>query len=141
MNQETPFHAAPANRGQCQTITLLDKIGLIQGYWKPHVVAEMNDYQFKVVQIEGAFDWHQHGSTDETFIVLEGTLHIDYRDPQWGIGTLVLRAGEMAVVPQGVEHLPRAIGIVKMLLIEPRGVINTGDGDKTARTAENDRWI
>jgi mannose-6-phosphate isomerase-like protein (cupin superfamily) len=135
MNAPVHPHPAPADRGQRITINLRDKIGLIDGQWLPHVVAEMNDYQFKVVKIEGDFVWHQHADTDETFIVLEGELRIDFRD-----GAVLVRAGEMTVVPKGVEHKPYAAQEVKMLLIEPRGVVNTGDVGGE-RTAPNDVWI
>lgn len=104
--------------------------------WSPKVIAEMNDYQFKIVKIEGDFVWHSHADTDETFIVLEGSLRIDFRDGSVNIG-----AGEMYVVPKGVEHKPFAEQEVKMLLIEPRGVLNTGDEGTSDLTAENDIWI
>jgi len=126
---------APTSRGQHTTINLLDKVSQLDGHWQPRVVAEMNDYQFKVVKIEGDFVWHQHAETDETFIVLEGELRIDFRD-----GSLLLRAGELAVVPKGVEHKPYAASEVKLLLIEPRGVVNTGDAEND-RTAPNDLWV
>ena len=112
-----------------------EKFSLLREQWQPRVVAEMNDYQFKLVKLEGDFVWHDHKDTDETFIVLEGTLRIDFRD-----GAVSLSAGEMFVVPKGVEHKPYAEREVKMLLIEPRGVRNTGDAGG-ARTAENDIWI
>lgn len=132
---------APAERGQCQTIDLIGKIALIDGHWQPRVVAEMNDYQFKVVKIEGDFQWHRHADTDETFVVLEGELRIDYRAGPSGDGSIVLRAGQMAVVPKGVEHKPYAREEVKLLLIEPRGVVNTGDGAAGERTVQNDQWV
>ncbi len=100
--------AVPAMRGQCQSIDLVEKITQIDGYWQPRVVAEMNDYQFKVVKVDGALDWHRHADTDETFVVLSGELEIDFRGARSGDGTIVLRAGRMAVVPKGVEHRPRA---------------------------------
>ncbi|MGF6265065.1 cupin domain-containing protein [Paraburkholderia youngii] len=125
----------PEQRGQYKTINLLDKIRQIDDHWQPRVVAEMNDYQFKVVKIAGDFVWHRHAHTDETFIVLEGRLRIDFRDR-----SIELLAGEMAVVPKGVEHKPYAGSEVKLLLIEPRGVVNTGD-TTNERTAENDVWI
>lgn len=130
----------PATRGQCQTIDLLGKIAQIDGHWQPRVVAEMNDYQFKVVKVEGDFVWHSHADTDETFIVLEGELRIEFRGPS-GEGAIVLRPGQMAVVPQGTEHRPRANTEVKLLLIEPRGVLNTVDGVTSERTVANDQWI
>ena len=111
------------------------KFGLFSEQWQPKVVAEMNDYQFKVVKLQGDFVWHDHADTDETFIVIEGQLKIDFRD-----GHVNLSAGEMFVVPRGIEHKPFAEHEVKLLLIEPRGVLNTGD-EGGERTATNDLWI
>jgi mannose-6-phosphate isomerase-like protein (cupin superfamily) len=118
-----------------QAINFAQKFGLLAEPWQPRVVAEMNDYQFKVVKLEGDFIWHDHADTDETFIVLDGVLRIDFRD-----GAVRIGAGEMFVVPKGVEHKPYAEHEVKMLLIEPRGVANTG-GASGERTAPNDVWI
>jgi mannose-6-phosphate isomerase-like protein (cupin superfamily) len=118
-----------------EAINLQHKFGLFNETWQPKVVAEMNDYQFKVVKIDGDFVWHHHEDTDETFIVIEGNLRIDFRD-----GSVKLRAGEMYVVPKGVEHKPFAEGEVKLLLIEPRGVPNTGSVGGE-RTAQNDIWV
>ena len=116
-------------------VNFQQKFDLLSEQWKPKVVAEMNDYQFKIVRLEGDFVWHNHKETDETFIVLEGTLRIDLRD-----GAVSLSAGEMFVVPKGVEHKPYAEREVKLLLIEPRGVLNTGH-EGGERTAENDQWV
>ncbi|WP_370286101.1 cupin domain-containing protein [Pseudooceanicola nanhaiensis] len=117
-------------------ISPLAKTALFSEQWQPKVVAEMNDYQFKVARLEGDFVWHSHADTDETFIVLEGSLRIDFRD-----GAVELAAGEMFVVPKGKEHKPFAAKEVKVMLIEPRGVVNTGDEDQGERTAQNDVWI
>jgi len=116
-------------------INFKQKFALFDEQWKPKVIAEMNDYQFKLVKLQGDFIWHDHAETDETFIVIEGELRIDFRD-----GTTHVGAGEMFVVPKGVEHKPYAEKEVKLLLIEPRGVVNTG-GARSERTAENDVWI
>ena len=112
-----------------------DKLKLINDHWSPRIIAEMNDYQFKLVKIQGDFVWHDHPDTDETFIVIAGELRIDLRD-----GAVTLGPGEMYVVPKGVEHKPYAEHEVQMMLIEPRGVVNTGaaGGEKTAN---NDEWI
>ena len=118
-----------------QAINFAQKFSLFAERWHPKVVAEMNDYQFKIVKLEGDFIWHDHKHTDEAFIVIEGDLTINFRD-----GAVHVRAGEMFVVPRGIEHKPCAEGEVKLLLIEPRGVLNTGDKGG-ARTAENDVWI
>jgi len=120
---------------QYRSINFADKLALFHDQWQQRVIAEMNDYQFKVVKIEGDFIWHDHADTDETFIVLEGTLRIDFRD-----GAVQVAAGEMFVVPKGKEHKPYAEKEVKMLLIEPRGVKNTGS-ETSDREAVNDMWI
>ena len=118
-----------------EAINFGKKFKLFDEQWQPKVIAEMNDYQLKIAKLQGDFIWHDHKNTDETFIVLEGKLRIDFRD-----GAVYVSAGEMFVVPKGVEHKPYAEHEVKLLLIEPRGVLNTGDegGD---RTAKNDVWI
>lgn len=141
MSQSINHPAAPLDRGQCRAIDLAGKITQIDGHWQPRVVAEMNDYQFKVVKVEGEFEWHRHADTDETFIVLEGELRIEVRTDSSVESSIVLGAGQMAVVPKGVEHKPCANAEVKLLLIEPRGVVNTGDGAAGERTVENDQWI
>ncbi|MEB6160332.1 cupin domain-containing protein [Pseudomonas aeruginosa] len=118
-----------------QAINFAAKLALFDDRWQPRVIAQMNDYQFKLVKIEGDFVWHSHADTDETFIVLAGRLRIDFRD-----GAVHLGPGEMYVVLRGVEHKPFAEGEVRMLLVEPCGVRNTGD-QGGERTAANDLWI
>jgi mannose-6-phosphate isomerase-like protein (cupin superfamily) len=118
-----------------QPINFRQKFGLFDEQWQPKVVAEMNNYQFKVVKLQGDFIWHDHQDTDETFVVIDGVLRIDFRD-----GAVTLSAGEMFVVPKGVEHKPYAEHEVKVLLIEPAGVLNTGHAGGE-RTARNDVWI
>jgi mannose-6-phosphate isomerase-like protein (cupin superfamily) len=118
-----------------QSLNFAQKLSLFAEQWTPRVIAEMNDYQFKVVKLQGDFIWHDHADTDETFIVLEGQLRIDFRD-----GQVSVSQGEMFVVPKGVEHKPYAEHEVKLLLIEPKGVLNTGH-EGGERTAVNDVWI
>lgn len=118
-----------------RAINFAEKLGQIHEQWQPRVLAELNDYQIKIVRIEGDFIWHDHPETDEAFIVLEGSLRIDFRD-----GSVTVGPGEMFVVPKGKEHKPFAEKEVRMLLIEPRGTLNTGH-EGGARTAQNDRWI
>ncbi len=118
-----------------KSINFEQKFSLINEHWQPKVIAEMNNYQFKIVKLQGDFIWHDHPDTDETFIVLEGELRIDFRD-----GAVHLSAGEMFVIPKGVEHKPYAENEANVMLIEPRGVLNTGHED-SERTTENDVWI
>ncbi|MDX9674214.1 MULTISPECIES: cupin domain-containing protein [unclassified Pseudomonas] len=116
-------------------INLAQKAALIDQQWSPRVVAEMNDYQFKVVRIEGEFIWHSHPETDEAFIVIEGTLRIDLPH-----GSVYIEPGELYVVPRGIEHRTAAEGEARLMMIEPRGVRNTGH-EGGERTADNDVWI
>lgn len=118
-----------------QPINLAAKLALIQEHWMPKVIAEMNDYQFKLVKLQGEFVWHAHADTDETFIVVQGHLRIELRD-----GHIDLAPGEMTVIPKGVEHKPCAPEEAQVMLIEPRGVVNTGD-QGGERSAPNDVWI
>ena len=116
-------------------INLAEKLAKFSGHWSPRVVAEMNDYQFKLVKLQGEFVWHQHEETDEVFLVVKGEMEIGFRDRD-----VILRAGEMFVVPKGVEHITRAKQECHALIIEPRGVINTGEADSEL-TASNDVWV
>jgi mannose-6-phosphate isomerase-like protein (cupin superfamily) len=116
-------------------INLNQKFGLFSEQWAPKVIAAMNDYQFKIVKVQGDFIWHDHPDTDEAFLVIEGELRIDFRD-----GAVTLGPSELYVVPKGVEHKPFAEREVKLMLIEPCGVENTG-AETSERTAPNDIWI
>jgi mannose-6-phosphate isomerase-like protein (cupin superfamily) len=107
-----------AHRG----INLAERFSRFTEQWSPKVVARLNDYEIKIVRIQGEFVWHTHDDTDELFLVLAGELTIRLRD-----GDVVLSAGEMYVVPRGVEHCPVATDEVQAVLIEPTGVVNTGD--------------
>lgn len=115
-------------------INLAQKLATFSEHWSPRVIAEMNDYQFKLVKLEGEFVWHAHADTDETFIVIAGEMQIGFRDRD-----VILKAGEMYVVPKGVEHITRAACECSALIIEPRGVVNTGEAG-SALTAQNDVW-
>ena len=116
-------------------INLAQKLSKFSDHWSPKVIAEMNDYQFKLAKLEGEFIWHNHPDTDEVFIVLEGSMKIELED-----GIVELNAGEMYVVPKGVMHKPSAENECKIMLVEPQGVVNTGEADSEL-TAENDVWI
>ena len=116
-------------------INFSEKLAMFAELWSPRVVAEMNDYQFKLVKVKGDFVWHAHADTDEVFLVLEGTMHIAFRDRE-----VQLSASEMYVVPKGVEHKPFADQECHMLLIEPRGVVNTGAAGGDLQ-AENNVWV
>lgn len=116
-------------------INLSEKLSKLTDHWSPKVIGEMNDYQFKLVKIQGDFVWHNHKDTDEVFIVLDGEMAIEFRD-----GEVKLSKGEMYVVPKGEEHKPYAEKECHVMIVEPRGVVNTGE-TKGELTAENDVWI
>lgn len=116
-------------------INFQEKLSKFSEHWSPKVIAEMNDYQFRLVKIQGEFVWHSHPETDDVFIVIEGEMSIELRS-----GRVDLKAGEMFVVPKGVEHKPTAVKECRVLLVEPKNTINTGDAGGEL-TAENDVWI
>jgi mannose-6-phosphate isomerase-like protein (cupin superfamily) len=118
-----------------EKINLKEKLSKFSDHWSPKVIAEMNDYQFKLVKIQGEFVWHNHDDTDETFIVIEGEMKIEFENE-----TLELNEGDMFVVPKGIEHKPWAENECKVMIIEPRGVLNTGSSESKL-TASNDVWI
>ena len=116
-------------------INLNEKYSKFSKHWSPRIITEMNNYQFKIAKIKGEFVWHNHKDTDETFIVIEGEMNMKFRD-----GNVILNKGEMIVVPKGVEHKPCAKKECKILVVEPRGVINTGtSGGKFTMT--EDIWV
>ena len=118
-----------------QKINLSDKFGkLPAGDYAVRLVAKMNNYDVKIVKFKGDFVWHRHPETDETFIVIEGTLVMNLRDGKVEVG-----AGEMIIVPKGVEHRPSSDDGYKALLIEPEGVANTGDV-RSEITIEKVEW-
>ena len=118
-----------------QSISFQDKLAKFTEHWSPKVIAQMNDYHFKIVKLQGEFIWHDHPETDEVFVVLKGQLEIQFRD-----GKVILNEGEMFVVPKGIEHKPVAEQECHVLLVEPAGTLNTGEV-VNERTAANDVWI
>ena len=116
-------------------IDLAQKLRLFDDLWSPKTIARTEGVEFKLVHLHGEFVWHAHPDADETFLVLEGSLVIETR-----AGDLHLKKGQMAVIPKGVEHRPVALELCAVMLIEPLGLVNTGDAE-TDRTAPGDVWI
>ena len=116
-------------------INLNQKLAQFAETWSPRIVAELNDYQVKLAHLEGEFVWHQHAETDELFLCLEGSMSILLRD-----GQVDLQAGELYVVPRGVEHKPVSPGGCSVMLVEPRGVVNTGETESEL-TAKGEQWV
>jgi mannose-6-phosphate isomerase-like protein (cupin superfamily) len=118
-----------------QPVNFRDKFAKFSEQWSPKIIAQMNDYHFKIAKIEGEFIWHDHPETDEVFIVLRGQLEIQLHD-----GNVVLNEGEMFIVPKGVEHKPVAEQECHILLVEPAGTMNTGAA-VNERTVTDSVWI
>ena len=116
-------------------VNFSDKFSKFSDHWSPKVIAEMNDYQFKLVKIEREFTWHKHDDTDETFFVIDGKIGIEFEDE-----TIELSAGEMIVIPKGKKHKPFAKNEAKVMLIEPKGTRNTGNISNKF-TSPNNQWI
>ncbi len=118
------------------SINIQDKFSKFTDHWAPKIIAQLNDYHLKLAKVQGEFVWHDHPETDEVFIVIKGHLDILFRD-----GKVSLVEGEMFVVPKGLEHKPAAKQECHILLIEPTGLVNTGNAANSELTAPNDVWI
>ena len=103
-------------------INLAEKFGLFSEHWSPKIIGELNDFYIKLAKLKGEFDWHHHDNEDELFLVVKGQLTIKFRDQD-----RVLTEGELIVIPKGVDHLPVAAEEVHVMLIEPKGTLNTGN--------------
>ena len=115
-----------------EKVNIADKLASFSDHWAPRIVARYNDHEVRLVKLEGEFIWHSHADTDELFLILDGTLDMDFRDR-----TVVLEPGELIVVPRGTEHRPAARhGEVRILLIDPKDMPNTGDEATATRAVE-----
>jgi len=118
-----------------EAINFRDKLAKFSEHFAPKIVAQMNDYHFKLVKTLGEFVWHRHAETDEVFIIIDGELTIEFRD-----GSVRLKAGEMFVIPKGIEHRPVAQSECQLMLVEPAGTVNTGDAGGEL-TASDNVWV
>lgn len=117
--------------------SLSDKLNQFDEQWAPHIVAALNGQHVKVAKLEGPFDWHHHEAADEFFLVLDGTLTIEFREE----ANVEMTAGDFCVVPSGTEHRPVARnGEAHVLLFEPADTRNTGNR-QTERTVEAPEWV
>ena len=118
------------------TVNLAEKFAKFQDHWSPRIIGQINDLHIKAVKVEGEFVWHTHADTDEFFLVHAGSLTIQLE----GGRDVTLEPGEFFIVPRGVEHRPIADEECQILLLEPSGVVNTGDGADGDRTAVAE-WV
>ena len=117
-------------------INLSEKLSLFTDHWSPKIIAQIDDYQFKLAKVQGDFVWHCHPETDEVFIVVEGQLRIDFRD-----GAVTLNKGDMLVVPKGVEHKPFAESECHVMVLVRAGTVNTGDAPENDLTTDGAAWV
>lgn len=117
-------------------VDLDQKFAAFADHWSPKTIGEINDLHLKAVKVEGEFVWHTHEDTDEFFLVRSGELTIQMR----GRDDVTIGPGQFFVVPKGVEHRPVAASECQVLLLEPKGVVNTGDAQDTTLTSQ-DEWI
>ena len=117
------------------TIDLNEKLALFNDHWSPRIIAGVNGQEVKLAKFIGAFEWHSHPDADELFFVLEGSFVMEFRDRQVDVGE-----GHMIVVPKGVEHRPRAENQCSVMLVEPAGLVNTGDADPSEKSTAG-QWI
>ncbi len=115
-------------------VVLVEKLALVTDFWSPKAVGAVNDFHVKLVKLRGEFIWHAHEAEDELFLVLQGRLRMQFRDRE-----IVVEAGELIVVPHGMEHRPVADEEAQVLLFEPKSTVNTGTaGGERTREVE---WI
>lgn len=112
-----------------EKVNLAERFAKFSDHWSPKIVGAVDDYEIKLAKLDGEFMWHSHGDADELFLVIEGDLEIELRDR-----VIALGAGELFIVPKGVEHKPVASADCKILLFERAGVVNTGDAAPGALT-------
>ena len=118
-----------------EKINILSKYAEFNSHWSPHSIAELNGQHVLLAKVVGEFVWHSHADEDELFHVIKGKLKIEFRDK-----TVEIYPGEIIVVPKGIEHKPWSENECKVMIIEPRGVVNTGNSEGNL-TASNDVWI
>ncbi|WP_209349442.1 cupin domain-containing protein [Pontixanthobacter sp. CEM42] len=122
----------PSSPPSPSKVDLADKFGQFNDHWAPRIVARYNDNEVRLAKAEGDFQWHSHPDSDELFLVIKGTLTMEFRDR-----TETLGAGQMIVVPRGTEHRPRALdGEVEMIIIDPKDTANTGDHATATKAIE-----
>lgn len=116
-------------------VNLRERLSRIPDHWNPRIVGELNGQHVKLAKLVGEFTWHRHQEEDELFLVLDGTLRMEFRDT-----VIDIEPGEFLIVPRGVDHRPVAAAEVQVLLFEPAGTLNTGDANDP-RTIADPEWL
>ena len=122
-----------------QVVNLASKFAAIQDFYKPRIAGELNNFQVKLVKVQGDFMWHHHDAEDEMFLVVKGELHIKFRNSDGSERDETVQPGEFIIVPHGVEHMPYAREEVHLVLFEPATTLNTGNLQNERTLAELQR--
>ncbi len=118
-----------------KVVNLKEKFALFAEHWTPKILGKINDSYVKIFKAHGEFVWHSHTDEDEFFLVIKGQLKIKLPESEVSINE-----GEFFIVPKGVEHSPYAPQEAFILLLEPKGVVNTGKTE-SCKTVLNPEWI
>jgi mannose-6-phosphate isomerase-like protein (cupin superfamily) len=121
-----------------EKVNLAQKFAMFTDHWNPRVIGQINDYEIKIVKVQGEFVWHQHDQTDELFLVLAGRLGLQVREANGDERTIWLEPGELIIIPRGIEHCPVAEIETQLMLLEPKGTVNTGDTPSERTVTEVD---
>jgi mannose-6-phosphate isomerase-like protein (cupin superfamily) len=119
-----------------KVININDKLSLFNEYWDPKIVGELNNHKVQVVKLKGEFVWHHHDNEDELFLVVKGQLTIHFRDKD-----IQVNEGEFVIIPHPIEHKPEAKEEVHIVLIEPKGTLNTGNVTDSELAAHDQETI
>lgn len=119
-----------------KVVNIADKLSLFSEYWNPKIVGELNNHKVQVVKLKGEFVWHHHDNEDELFLVIKGQLTIHFRDKD-----VQVNEGEFVIIPHPIEHKPEAKEEVHIILIEPKGTLNTGNVTDSKLAAHDQETI
>jgi mannose-6-phosphate isomerase-like protein (cupin superfamily) len=122
-----------------QVVNLAQKFAAFQDYYSPKIVGELNNFQVKLVKVQGEFMWHHHDAEDEMFMVTRGELHMKWRDAEGSEHDDLIRPGEFIIVPHGMEHMPYTLEETHIILFEPAGTLNTGNVQNERTVADLQR--
>ena len=122
-----------------EKINLAEKLALFQDHFSPKIVGELNNFQVKLVKVQGEFMWHHHETEDEMFLVVKGELHMKLRETDGRERDETVRPGEFIIVPHGVEHMPYTREETHIILFEPATTLNTGNVQNERTVAQLER--
>jgi mannose-6-phosphate isomerase-like protein (cupin superfamily) len=90
--------------------------------WYNQTLTRVNDSVVRLGVVQGEYHWHKHDEEDEFFYVVEGRFIVDLQDR-----SVELAPRQGFTVPRGIVHRTRAPERAVVLMVEPAGVVPTGD--------------